>query len=1317
MPAEYTPICLNTAKYQTCLDNLADAARKHHLPLWLYGGANYKDTPADLDILFPELDNQSSALVFEYLNMLTGKVPFNPVRINYLVKYSPVALIIQFLDALTQKGFRLEYFYFKKEDNIFVIRLCDASNVPVDIVLTPKDIQTHAMNLDLSVGAMYYSIYDHNTEDPKTIIPYRESLEDFKAKNLNFLPRPTKLHEWLRRDFRRFFRIVHAENTSDFSISENLKKLVVSHIKYTEDIFRNIRTEQEKLRLSDQIYRYVHLLFFTGYAKKSFETLKDLTLLEQLFGYLQTLDENQKTKTMHLIEKAIDLIDKNPEENSISLLFFAIYWEELKKTSESMQSIWNVFENHQDPKIKINPEDFTPEKETKNREILAEIEKNYLKEIKKAEKKQKKILESQIKSGNVFLENAIKFKKLLDSSKKTVARHKTEPSKTAKHEQKIIDYINEAIIAYKKSYDIFKKILEKNPGNEAGLLALNKILTNFSPETNLLIEEEISDKKFSDDATDPESHLSSPSSTASSEFSYQVDDDASLSISSRERSNSPSPQKEAIDSEENADHQQVTDEKSEEKNKKKKKKKRKKTEEEKTPEIDYNWWFEKAENEKEAGEYQNAYDAYTKAIDLYYKTHEKHHLKAYKEKLFCNEKLHKHSNNEADLNLLLKISKTMYDKNYSSLSENPYSSYRHFDSEIRFMMGTTLMALGKGLADFFSFFEKITDDSQHFHSKTTKNIDFDKIISFSFFNIGSTLKARADHLRLSGKSGDSEEQYEEIILMALANLKEATAWNEKFYEAYVLMAQLYQERGENELSLIYYRLGLNKIIQAFNNDIPDLEKEKMYALIFRLAESICGEVINQMIEKISNEELNDFQPIELEKIHTLISIGKEFYIEAKKYETKQGSTKASERLAEIDKIQISRFYLLIAENFKKEKNLFQAIRFYNLALTINPFDFDLNKKIVDALISTRQYNLALEKCNLFLEKTAQSSEQSNKYHSLSITLLKGKILLMKSSDLDIEEAMAIFYRIIHHFQENFIEDSFDNRTRLLLVESYTQLGCAFLKKIKRPLKDCDGTFSTEENAFLQNAEHAFQEACRTDENTYIGYIEIAKIKEARKEFEMAFEQYESCLLKIKNNYAGTKKPMIFQFVFELGGKVEDALIEKIINHEKTLPIQSHEIELLNMAGRFYELAIQFLPSETKTNAHIKLAEIDLCLGRFDDAITKIQHAQQDLSQTTYCLRETFWLLGQSYEMKGRYTLAEENYRKAIQKEPFADDCRLQKSTMRAIKTGVSESLHGLQDKLAEQRAKIKAGLVRQGAIQNHPPSSITHVTSAFTSSI
>ena len=153
-PSAYTPICFSNDQFRFCFDDIAAMAKLYNIPLWLYGGANYKKKPEDMDFSLTLITKKNMDELDDYLKLSTlpleNITPENKHQLDYLFQYSPTSRLIQFIQMLLNNGAHLDRFYFNKMDG-YTIRIIQ-NGIPNEIVLTKKNLQEHQKQLKMDLN-------------------------------------------------------------------------------------------------------------------------------------------------------------------------------------------------------------------------------------------------------------------------------------------------------------------------------------------------------------------------------------------------------------------------------------------------------------------------------------------------------------------------------------------------------------------------------------------------------------------------------------------------------------------------------------------------------------------------------------------------------------------------------------------------------------------------------------------------------------------------------------------------------------------------------------------------------------------------------------------------------------------------------------------------------------------------------------------------------------------------------------------------------------------------------------------------------------
>jgi hypothetical protein len=232
---------------------LADAFKKFKCDAFLFGSANYKTHPNDLDILVRNTDALTLYKLIEYLE---------------------------------EKGATIENDYWKDGRHVININFFGRK---IDFILSDDNIIEHARKIDFTVSAAYYNLRDQSFH-----FPCDKSISDFFNRTLALISdEPT---EMLSNHPDVILRAVRALATTDFIPCRNSLILAIKKIFMDNNPFEQMNP--------NKLYREMNLLFCSGFASQSLSILIDeLGIFNQLFARLNELNPQARRNTYNFVKQ------------------------------------------------------------------------------------------------------------------------------------------------------------------------------------------------------------------------------------------------------------------------------------------------------------------------------------------------------------------------------------------------------------------------------------------------------------------------------------------------------------------------------------------------------------------------------------------------------------------------------------------------------------------------------------------------------------------------------------------------------------------------------------------------------------------------------------------------------------------------------------------------------------------------------------------------------------------------------------------------------------------------------------------------------
>lgn len=245
------PQCVDNYIFSTCIaelhENIKQLNQRLSLDAYLFGSANYKVLPNDLDILIP--------------NIKTCKDKKKVRKLIHLMESQCGAVLVR--DRFTgAAGY--------KTGNRFVIPIA-WNGIKIDFIISSEGYAEHAKQLDFTVGAMYFDLLHkkmHHFSKYKTLVALdRRKLDTVIDPVLSF-----------ERDPSRILRAVRLIANEGFSFSPRCYDAL--HI-----LFSGGRNAFESMNI-DKFYQQLSYLCTPQHRERNIECLIQLNLFLPLFTWL-----------------------------------------------------------------------------------------------------------------------------------------------------------------------------------------------------------------------------------------------------------------------------------------------------------------------------------------------------------------------------------------------------------------------------------------------------------------------------------------------------------------------------------------------------------------------------------------------------------------------------------------------------------------------------------------------------------------------------------------------------------------------------------------------------------------------------------------------------------------------------------------------------------------------------------------------------------------------------------------------------------------------------------------------------------------------
>ncbi len=254
---------------------------KYNCDAFLFGSANYKKYPNDLDIL---LNND-----IKITNALMGELILNQGA-NILANY--------------------------KKINRRVVRMC-LYGLIIDFILSNEDILQHSKRLDFTIGAVYYDL-----RRKIMFFPYPHSLQHIQIKQLQTISDARQMFE---NDPSVIFRAARIMASENFTLSK-ISYLAIKETFLIKNVFLTMNP--------DKLYHEMVQLFFSGHAVRTLEILvNELKIFQYIFTRLHELSQPMYSLTLSILECIADMSDDYFQNSSQyfyppppSLFYYAVHW-------------------------------------------------------------------------------------------------------------------------------------------------------------------------------------------------------------------------------------------------------------------------------------------------------------------------------------------------------------------------------------------------------------------------------------------------------------------------------------------------------------------------------------------------------------------------------------------------------------------------------------------------------------------------------------------------------------------------------------------------------------------------------------------------------------------------------------------------------------------------------------------------------------------------------------------------------------------------------------------------------------------------------
>ena len=288
------PDCMQMPHWNHVIRGVASMINPFPCDAFIYGGAHYKQSPSDLDIVIFGLPNELVQNLIAYLQSCTQGQGGEPL-VPYVKRGDYQAIILK----SSWQGFNVDWNILPPNETIF----------------------SHASRLDFTIGAVYF-----NLRTGYTMSPYQQAFTDLNQRTL----RTVSLAEQLfRKDPSVIFRMMRImANNAGFTISDDLIATIQRIFLVNNE---NLFTGPESLIKPNRLHLEIELLWSSGRALVNLNQLAQWNLLEKVFPHLATLSQSQKKMTWDLMGYVASARDSSTDKEPfpLSLLYCALHQHDL----------------------------------------------------------------------------------------------------------------------------------------------------------------------------------------------------------------------------------------------------------------------------------------------------------------------------------------------------------------------------------------------------------------------------------------------------------------------------------------------------------------------------------------------------------------------------------------------------------------------------------------------------------------------------------------------------------------------------------------------------------------------------------------------------------------------------------------------------------------------------------------------------------------------------------------------------------------------------------------------------------------------------
>jgi tRNA nucleotidyltransferase/poly(A) polymerase len=287
---ERQPTCLVNPEWSVVFNVIYDFLQDYAYEAFVYGGANYKTDPNDLDLIVFGLSNEAQEEFIESMQLYFSVVEKYEKKTGYRSKIIKTTL-------------------FDKQ---------------IDWSLSPSQetIFSHAEQIDFTIGACYFDI-----RKGVTLYPFVESSKHIQTSLLaTFVPS----QDLMKKDASVIFRMIrilakYPNFSLDASLGEGLKILL-------SNAEKNIFMDDQSIK-PNRLHLEIELCWSSGYAYRCLLLLEEYNLLDKIFPEITinsaeepSLALEKKIFITKLMQAVCQIQDSSMQKYSSAMLYHAVNW-------------------------------------------------------------------------------------------------------------------------------------------------------------------------------------------------------------------------------------------------------------------------------------------------------------------------------------------------------------------------------------------------------------------------------------------------------------------------------------------------------------------------------------------------------------------------------------------------------------------------------------------------------------------------------------------------------------------------------------------------------------------------------------------------------------------------------------------------------------------------------------------------------------------------------------------------------------------------------------------------------------------------------